>query len=91
MPNRSTQIDDELAGLALSLVDLRAHFEAQLRKVVRAEQCLAKCRSAHDAASFDTAAETLRRELQAVVDNRRSVGDLVEQVIAAARRLTIAG
>jgi hypothetical protein len=91
MPHRPTQIDDELARLALSLVDLRAHFEAQLRTVVRAEQCLLKCRRADDAVAFDTAADTLRGEVKTVLENRRGVRDLLEQVIAAARRLNLSG
>jgi hypothetical protein len=87
MAKRSRQIDDGTARLALAIVDLRAHFEAQLRTVTRAEQALAKCRGASDAVSFDAAAEMFRGEVQAVVGNRRSAGDLLEQIVADAREL----
>lgn len=87
MGQRSKQAEDQSMRLALSLVDLRAHFEAQLRTVAHAEQCLVKCRGAHDAVSFDAAANTLRAELQAVADNRDKVSDLVRQIVADAQRL----
>ena len=60
MVRRSKPTADGTAKLALALIDLRAHFEAQLRTVVRAEETLLKCRGAHDAATFDTAAATFR-------------------------------
>ena len=40
MPKRSKDADDAIARLALSLIDLRAHFEAQLRTIAHSEQCL---------------------------------------------------
>lgn len=91
MGKRTDQSDDGTGRLALHLIDLRAHFEAQLRTVARAEQCLFKCRSAQDAVAFDAAAGTLRAETQTVADNRRTVGDLVEQTIVEARGLTFSG
>lgn len=42
----------------LRLTDLRAHFEAQLRTVRRAEECLLRCRGAQNAVAFDAAADT---------------------------------
>lgn len=88
MARRSKPIDDGTAKLALTLIDLRAHFEAQLRTVVRAEETLLKCRGAHDAATFDAAATTLRAEVRTIAGNRRSARHIVEQVVADAGRLT---
>jgi hypothetical protein len=87
MARRSTQIDTGTARLALAFIDLRAHFEAQLRNVVRAEQCLLRCRVAGDPATFDAAAASLQAEVQAVAENRRSASDLVAQIVADARGL----
>jgi hypothetical protein len=87
MTRTSKHIDSSTARLALCLIDLRAHFEAQLRTVTRAEQSLLKCRNASGAAAFDTAADTLRVEVQTVADNRRGAGELVEQIVADARAL----
>jgi hypothetical protein len=84
---RSRQIDDGTATLALALMDLRAHFEAQLRTIARAEQSLSRCRGAENAAIFDVAADTLRAEVGAVAENRRSAADLVDQIVADARAL----
>ena len=82
------QIHDAGARLAICLIDLRAHFEAQLRAVTRAELSLRKCRAADDPAALDAAAETLRAEVRAVLDNRRNAADLIEQVVDEARGLT---
>src|SRR5687767_8059308 len=87
MTKRLRLTNDGMAKVALALIDLRAHFEAQLRTVVRAEQTLLQCRGAHDAATFDAAADTLRTELHAMADNRRSARQIVEQVVADARKL----
>ena len=71
------------------MIDLRAHFEAQLRTVARAEETLLKCRGAHDAATFDAAATTLRAEVRTSAGNRRSAGHIVEQVVADARKTDV--
>ena len=87
MGKRSTQIDDGIARLALGLIDLRAHFEAQLRTVVRAEEALLKCRTADDDAVFDASASALRGEVQIVSDNNRSVRAVIDQMDTDAREL----
>jgi hypothetical protein len=68
-------------NLDMSLIDLRAHFEAQLRTVKRAEECLFRCRGAQDAAAFDTAADTFRDQLMVVAQNRRTIGELLNQIV----------
>jgi hypothetical protein len=90
MPNRSTQASDGISNLDLRLTDLRAHFEAQLRTVKRAEQCLQRCRGAQDAAAFDAAADTFRDQLTVVVQNRKTIGELLNQIVDDAGRLTFA-
>jgi hypothetical protein len=90
MPDRSRQADAGIANLDLSLIDLRAHFEAQLRTVKRAEECLFRCRGAQDAAAFDTAADTFRDQLTVVAQNRRTIGELLNQIVDDAGRLTFA-
>jgi hypothetical protein len=90
MPNRSTQASDGISNLDLRLTDLRAHFEAQLRTVKRAEQCLLWCRGAQDAAAFDAAADTFRDQLTVVVQNRKTIGELLNQIVDDAGRLTFA-
>jgi hypothetical protein len=79
-----------MASLALAVIDLRAHFEAQLRTVTRAEEALAKCRGARDIAAFDSSATTLRGEIQVVSDNNRSVRTVIEQMDDDARDLAFA-
>jgi hypothetical protein len=37
MPGTSSEVDNRIAALALAVIDLRAHFEAQLRRMARAE------------------------------------------------------
>jgi hypothetical protein len=91
MGRSSTQIDNRIASLALAVIDLRAHFEAQLRTVARAEQALVKCRSARDPAAFDSATASLRHEVQVVSDNNRSVRPAIDQMDADARELVFPG
>jgi hypothetical protein len=88
MAKRSPKADDRTAPLALCLIDLRAHFEAQLRILARVEHALQKCRIAPDEATFAATAGILRSDIHAIADNRRNVGDLVEQISDAARALT---
>jgi len=90
MRNRSRQADPGAANLELSLIDLRAHFEAQLRTVNRAEECLLRCRGAQNAAAFDTAADTFRAQLTVVAQNRKTIGELLNQIVDDAGRLTFA-
>jgi hypothetical protein len=75
----------------LAVIDLRAHFEAQLRRVVRAEEALVKCRTARDPAAFDSSAATLRGEVRMVSDNNRSVRAVLEQMDVDARELLFPG
>jgi hypothetical protein len=90
MANRSRQANGGIAKLELSLVDLRAHFEAQLRTVKRAEECLLRCRGAQDPAAFNTAADTFRDQLTVVAQNRKTIGELLNQIVDDAGRLTFA-
>ncbi len=87
MPNQPTHTNQGNPRLALSLVDLRAHFEAQLRAVRRAEEALLKCRTAADRAAFDVSTSALRNQIQIVSDNNRSVRVVIDQLDADARAL----
>jgi hypothetical protein len=64
----------------LAVIDLRAHFEAQLRTVARAEAALVKCRTARNPAAFHTSVAALRDEIQVVSENNRSVRVAIEQM-----------
>lgn len=75
----------------LKLTDLRAHFEAQLRTVRRAEECLLRCRGARDAVAFDAAADTFRDQLMVVAQNRKTIGALLTQIVNDAEKLRFAG
>jgi len=77
--------------LDLRLTDLRAHFEAQLRTVGRAEDCLLRCRGAKDAVAFDAAADTFREQLTVVARNRKTIGALLNQIGDDAEKLRFAG
>jgi hypothetical protein len=79
-----------LQNLELSLIDLRAHFEAQLRTVKRGEECLLRCRGAQDAVAFDAAADAFRNQLTAVAQDRKTIGELLNQIVDDARRPTFA-
>jgi hypothetical protein len=87
MAKPETESDATIATLELSFVDLRAHFEAQLRTVARAERCLVKCRSASDERIFATAVDSLQAEIQVVSTNNRSIRAVIDQVDTSARRL----
>ena len=80
-----------MANLNLRLIDLRAHFEAQLRTVRRAEECLLRCEGAPNAVAFDTAAETFRDQLTIVAQNRKTIGALLNQIVDDAEKLRFAG
>src|SRR5689334_24106639 len=81
MTNRSRQAGFTAAKLELSLTDLRAHFEAQLRTVRRAEHSLLQCRGAQNALTFHAAAEAFREQLKVVAENRQAVGILLAQIV----------
>jgi hypothetical protein len=91
MARPSTQADSRVASLALAVIDLRAHFEAQLRSVARAEEALVKCRTARDPAAFDVSARALRGQVQVVSDNNRSVRAVIDQMDVDARELMFPG
>jgi hypothetical protein len=80
MVRPSTEVDNRIASLALAVIDLRAHFEAQLRAVAHAEEALSRCRTATHPAAFDAAAITLRDEVHVVSDNNRSVRPVIDQM-----------
>ena len=90
MPSRSRQADDGIANLDLRLTDLRAHFEAQLRTVRRAEECLLRCRGAQNAVAFGAAADTFRDQLTVVAQNRKTIGALLSQIVSDADHLKFA-
>jgi hypothetical protein len=87
MPKQVTHTSAGIPKLALSLVDLRAHFEAQLRTVIRAEAALLKCRTAGDRASFDASTNALRDDIQIMSDNNRGVRTVIDQLDTDARTL----
>jgi hypothetical protein len=87
MARSSTHIDDRIAALALAVIDLRAHFEAQLRAVARAEQALVKCRTVKSYRPFESAATALRDEIRIVSNNNRSVRTVIDQMDFDARDL----
>jgi hypothetical protein len=91
MPRSSGEIDNRIASVALAVTDLRAHFEAQLRRVARAEEALQRCRTARDAAAFDSSAAALRGEIQVVSDNNRSIRAVIDQMDVDARELARPG
>jgi hypothetical protein len=76
-----------VAALGLSFTDLRAHFEAQLRAVTRAEQRLAECRDAIDQPSFDAAVHSLQAEVDLVSKNNRSIRAVIDSVDVTTRQL----
>jgi len=82
-----THIDNRIASLALAVIDLRAHFEAQLRTVARAEDALVKCQTAKDPAAFDASAAALQGEIQVVSYNNRSVRAVIDEMNVEAREL----
>jgi hypothetical protein len=50
-----------MASLALAVINLRADFEAQRRRIARAEDTLVRCRTTK-AVAFDVAATALRSD-----------------------------
>jgi hypothetical protein len=87
MARYSRQIDDRITALAWALIDLRAHFEAQLRAVGRAEEAVGKCRAVRNVATFESATTALRAEIQIVSDNNRSVRAVIDQMNLDSRDL----
>jgi hypothetical protein len=80
-----------MALLALAVIDLRAHFEAQLRSVAGVEEALVKCRAARDPAAFESQTAALRREVQVLVVNNRSVRVVIDEMAGGARDLAFPG
>jgi hypothetical protein len=91
MVKRSTQANGRIRSLALAVIDLRAHFEAQLRAVARAEEALVQCRTARNPTAFDSSANVLRGEVQVVSDNNRSVRGVIDQMYLDAREVVFPG
>lgn len=91
MPKRTTRSTDLISNLSLTLTDLRAHFEAQLRTVERAEHFLSRCRRARDRPAFESAATSVVDEVSAIAEHRRSTQSLFAQVIADAEALRSTG
>jgi hypothetical protein len=87
MARHSTQFDGRIAALTLAVIDLRAHFEAQLRAVARAEDALRKCRAAKDPTGFDSSSTALRGEIETVSGNNRNVRAVIDQMDVDAREL----
>jgi hypothetical protein len=82
MPKRPNWGDEQMVRLALSLIDLRAHFEAQLRSVNRAEQRLRRCQSTRGTAEFEGDVAALDRDLRVLSDNNRSARAVLDQTDA---------
>ena len=91
MARPDTQVDNQIASLALAVIDLRAHFEAQLRTVARVQEALVKCRTVRDPAAFDSSVAALRGEVQVVCENNRSVRAVIDQMHVDARELVFPG
>lgn len=89
MARPSTQVESRLASLALAVIDLRAHFEAQLRRVARAEETLVRCRTAKDQSAFDSSVAALRGQLHVVSENNQSVRAVIDQMDDDARGLVL--
>jgi hypothetical protein len=87
MARPASQVDSRIASLALAVIDLRAHFEAQLRRVARAEEMLVTCRTPRDRAAFESSAAALRGEVQVVSDNNRSIRAVIDRMDVDAREL----
>ena len=85
MAKSSTLTNKGIPSLALSLIDLRAHFEAQLRTVARAEEALLKCQAAADRVALDAATSALRDQIENVSDDDRSVRVLIDRLKSDAR------
>ena len=85
------QADSRIASLALAVTDLRAHFEAQLRAIARAEDALGKCRTARDPAAFGASAKALRDELERVSAGNQSVRGVIDQIDLDAREIVFPG
>jgi hypothetical protein len=87
MTSSSTEVDRRVAALALAVIDLRAHFEAQLRTVARAEEALIDCRTSVDPAALEVSAAALRDEVAVLSDNNQSVRAVIDQMALDARQL----
>jgi hypothetical protein len=72
--------DETMAMIALSLVDLRAQYQAALRKLDHAEQCLLKCRGRQQDGSLSGYLSSLREEIVVLTHTNRSVRDVLEQI-----------
>lgn len=86
MRKRANHGNEQMVRMALTLIDMRAHFEAQLRTVTRAERGLRKCRSA-TGPSFQAAADELRRDLELLATNNRSLRPVLEEATGSVRAL----
>lgn len=62
-----------LSAMALGIIDLRAHFEAQLRLVAHCEEQLRKCRSTQDVTVLNERAQLLRTEMMALLQNNLAI------------------
>jgi hypothetical protein len=69
-PNPSV---DAMTIMALNLVDLRAHFEAQLRAVGSADAMLERCRAARDSEALTESLGKFRQDLSRIVSNNASI------------------
>jgi hypothetical protein len=88
MAKPSSQVDRRISSLALAAIDLRAHFEAQLRAVARVEDVLAKCRTSSEPAALESAATALRGEFQLLSESNASVRAVILQMGADAGELS---
>ena len=87
MPKRLSQGDEQMVRLALSIIDLRAHFEAQLRSVTRAEESLRRCQSARGTVACQASVDGLQGEIGLLSDNNRSARTVLDQAEVDVRAL----
>jgi hypothetical protein len=85
MTKRAIGTDERIPRMTVSLIDLRAHFEAQLRTVIRAEQTLLRCRKTRDPAAFEASMNSLRHHIRIVSDNNRIIRGVIDQLDGDAR------
>jgi hypothetical protein len=72
--------EQSMAMMALSFLDLRAQYQAALRRLESAERCLLKCRQPQDDDAFLRCASALREEVGVLSNTNRSVRDVLDQV-----------
>jgi hypothetical protein len=81
-------VEELMAMIALSFIDLRAEYQAAMRMLEHAEKRLWKCRQPQDDATFRGSVCALRDEVTALAHTNRSVREVLDEVARDAHRLT---